>query len=88
MNSNKFSDLIKSILYILIFLMILALTIKLAIGIFKIGAIILLAWLAYRGIMNLVSYFKNKKKDLEHKKKGYTVNDDGIVDVDYEDVEK
>ncbi|WP_138204601.1 hypothetical protein [Haloimpatiens lingqiaonensis] len=88
MNSNKFSDLIKSILYIVIFVMVLAVTIKLAIGIFKIGAIILLVWLAYRGIVNLVNYLKNKKKDLEYKKKGYTVNDDGIVDVDYEDVEK
>ncbi|WP_102401543.1 hypothetical protein [Haloimpatiens massiliensis] len=88
MNSNKFSDLIKSILYILIFVMVLALTIKLAIGIFKIGAIILLLWLAYRGIMNLVNYLKNKKKDLEHKKKGYTVNEDGVVDVDYEEVKK
>lgn len=88
MNTNKFSDLIKSILCVLIFIMLLVLTVKLAIGVFKVVAIIFLIWLGYRGIVNLINYIKNKKRDLEYKKNGYTVNDDGIVDVDYEEVNK
>ncbi|MFD3158364.1 hypothetical protein ACFIJ5_16185 [Haloimpatiens sp. FM7330] len=88
MGESKFADLLKAIIYGVIFVVVLGLILKVAVGIFKIVLILGLIWLAYRGILQLVEYIKNKSKEAEHKRRGYTVNEDGIVDVEYEEVKK
>lgn len=87
MNFNKFNEVIKTIMYVIFFILILFVAIKLTFWVFKILAIGLLIWVAYKGIKKFINFCKLKKEEFDLKKKGYSVEDDGIIDVKYEDVD-
>ncbi|WP_392486175.1 hypothetical protein ACER0A_010400 [Haloimpatiens sp. FM7315] len=84
----KSNGLGKIIINAVIFILILAVTIKIAMGLLKIGCYVLLIWLIYKGVKELIKYIKKKKENISYEKKGYKINDDGIVDVKFEETDK
>ena len=81
---NSFSDILKSIVYVIIFIALIAIGLRVSLFLFKvlidIAIIGFVCWGVYKGY----NYMKMKIESHKYNKNGYKKNDDGVIDVKYE----
>lgn len=84
---NSISDILRTVVYVIVFILLIAIGLKVTLFLFKVLIDIALIGFVCWGAYKIYNYIKMRIEAHKYNKDGYKKNEDGVIDVKYEKID-